>query len=148
MFYEFSTSSFCTGRSAFDIGLSIVCRLPAAAGISLISPPQLHSPIPISSGSRLVESPRKGIQVVAQRVTLVQQVVYPSKNFQFPITQGLQPAYPKVDQGIGVLVDGIRIVEGDFFGKLMREIEVNPSPSSYIQSADKVVCRNTRQGIA
>ncbi len=76
----FPTSSFSNQRSAFDISLNVVFRLPAAAGISLILPPQFHSPVPISSRSRLVESTRKGIQVVAQRVTLVQQVVYPSKN--------------------------------------------------------------------
>ena len=96
----------------------------------------------------MVESTSKGIQVVAQGIGGIQQVVYPSKNLQFPIPQGLQPAYPKVDQGLGVLVDGIRIVEGDFFGKLMREIEVNASPGSYIHSADEVVCWNTRQGIS
>ena len=32
---------------------------------NLISPSQFHSPVPISRGSRLVESTRKGIQVVA-----------------------------------------------------------------------------------
>ena len=44
----------------------------------------------------------------------------------------LHPTEPQVHQGIGVLVDGIRIVEGDFFGKLMREIEVNPWASAQV----------------
>ena len=87
---NFSTSTFRIGCSTFGVSLSFVFRLPAAGRYlviptSLISPSQLYSPIPITCRSRLVESPRKGIQVVAQGIGGIQQVVYPSKNLQFPI---------------------------------------------------------------